>query len=76
MPTILKVYGFRFFFYSKEESRMHVHVEYQGKIAKIWLDTFEIAESFGFRPFHLNYILKIVRKNEKELKNAWENYFR
>lgn len=30
MPTIMTIYGFRFFFYSREETRMHVHVEYQG----------------------------------------------
>ena len=41
MPTVLLVEGFRFFFYSREEERMHIHVEYQGRVAKIWLDTFD-----------------------------------
>lgn len=75
VPTILLVDGFRFFFYSREEERMHIHVEYQGKVAKIWLDTFEIAENYGFKNFQLNYLQAIARKNEKRLKKAWIAYF-
>ncbi len=75
MPTILLVEGFRFFFYSNEEDRMHVHIEFQGKIAKIWLDNFEIAENFGFKDFQLNRIQRIARKYEKEIKEKWISYF-
>lgn len=75
MPTILTVDGFRFFFYSKEESRMHVHIEYQGKIAKIWMDSFEIADNFGFKDFQLIYMQKLARKYEKRIKKAWIIHF-
>lgn len=54
---------------------MHVHVEFQGKVAKIWLDNFEIAENFGFKDFQLNYLQRIARKNEKRLKKKWIAYF-
>lgn len=75
MPTILLIYGFRFFFYSKEESRMHVHVEYQGRKVKIWLDTFEVASNDGFLEYQLSKIIKLVRIYEKELKEAWVAHF-
>ena len=75
MPTVLMVEGFRFFFYSREEERMHVHVEFQGKIAKIWLDNFEIGENYGFKDYQLNTIQNIARKNEKRLKKSWISYF-
>ncbi|WP_408097977.1 DUF4160 domain-containing protein [Peredibacter sp. HCB2-198] len=75
MPTIMMIYGFRFFFHSNEETRMHVHVEYQDLEAKIWLDTFEIAQNNGFRSHELNRIQKIVRTNEKAFKKAWTAYF-
>lgn len=75
MPTILLVEGFRFFFYSNEEDKMHIHIEFQGKIAKIWLDNFEIAENFGFKDFQLNKIQRIARKHEKEIKEKWISYF-
>lgn len=75
MPTIMFIYGFRFFFYSKEESRMHIHVEYQGREAKIWLDNLEIAENHGFYQFELNEIQKLTRKHEKAFKKAWISHF-
>lgn len=75
MPTIINVLGFRFFFYSREESRMHVHVEHQGKEAKIWLDTFEVAENRGLREYQLRRIIILVRFYEKEIKEKWNSHF-
>jgi len=37
-PTIFKENGFRFFFFSREESRMHVHVISGDGEAKFWLE--------------------------------------
>jgi hypothetical protein len=75
VPTIMTIYGFRFYFYSREESRMHVHVEYQGLEAKIWLDTHEVAYNRGFPDFVLLRILKLVRQYEKNFKKAWNSHF-
>ncbi|MFL6934518.1 MAG: DUF4160 domain-containing protein [Xanthobacteraceae bacterium] len=39
MPTVLRVSGFRFFFYSLEGSEpAHVHIEHGDSIAKFWLN--------------------------------------
>jgi hypothetical protein len=39
MPTVLRISGFRFFFYSLEGSEPRpIHVEYGDSIAKFWLD--------------------------------------
>jgi hypothetical protein len=75
VPTIMTIYGYRFFFYSREETRMHVDVEYQGRETKIWLDTFEVAENHRFYPFELNEIQKLTRKYEKAIKKAWISHF-
>ena len=75
MPTIMIIYGFRFFFYSNEETRMHVHIERQNREAKIWLDTFEVAYNRDFRDVELNKIIKIVRQHEKTFKKAWNSHF-
>lgn len=37
-PTVFKEDGFRFFFFSSEEERMHVHVISGDGEAKFWLD--------------------------------------
>ena len=37
-PTIFRERGYRFFFFSREESRMHVHVYCGDGEAKYWLE--------------------------------------
>src|SRR5882757_10333220 len=50
MPTVLRVSGFRFFFYSLEGSEPpHIHVEHGDNVAKFWLEPVSLAESRGFR---------------------------
>jgi hypothetical protein len=39
MPTVLRISGYRFFFYSGEGSEVaHIHVEHGDGVAKIWLE--------------------------------------
>ena len=57
MPTVLRVSGFRFFFYSLEGSEPpHIHVEHGDNIAKFWLVPVAVAESRGFRLHELNRV--------------------
>jgi hypothetical protein len=37
-PTIFRESGFRFYFFSREEKRMHVHVQCAEGEAKYWLE--------------------------------------
>jgi hypothetical protein len=37
-PTILREKGYRFFFFSREESRIHVHITCPEGEAKFWLE--------------------------------------
>ena len=49
MPTVLRIKGFRFFFYSNENDEPpHIHVENAENTAKIWLLPVEMANSYGF----------------------------
>lgn len=68
MPTVMMIFGIRFFFYS-------IHVEAQEMEMKVWLDTFEVAYNDGFPDHEVNNIVKLVRKNEKRLKKAWISHF-
>jgi hypothetical protein len=36
-PTVFKEAGYRFFFFSREEIRMHVHIVSEDGEAKFWL---------------------------------------
>jgi hypothetical protein len=47
-PTVLRVKGFRFYFFSREESRAHVHVQHAEGEAKFWIEpTVELHANYG-----------------------------
>ncbi|MCK5463385.1 MAG: DUF4160 domain-containing protein, partial [Bacteroidales bacterium] len=49
MPTVLRVKGYRFFFFSNEGNEpIHIHVEKAESYVKFWLDPIRIAFEFGF----------------------------
>jgi len=48
-PTVFKEKGYRFFFFSREESRMHVHVVSDEGEAKFWLEPeIELAKNYNY----------------------------
>jgi len=49
MPTVLRVGGYRFFFYSNEGSEPpHIHVQKAEKYAKFWLQPIQLADSIDY----------------------------
>jgi len=76
MPTVLRVSGFRFFFYSLEGSEpAHIHVEHGDKVAKFWLEPVSVAESHGFRSHELNRLRAMVIENREKFLETWNGYF-
>ena len=75
MPSVLKIKGYRFFFYSNEGTEpMHIHVEKGDDVAKFWLDPVELDNSYGFNAPELNKIRKIVLENKDKLITAWNEH--
>jgi len=75
-PTIFKFRKFRFFFFSREEPRMHVHVYSPEGEAKYWLEPrIELAVDNGIRQQELKTIQKQIEAKEHELKTAWKKHF-
>ena len=76
MPTVLRVSGFRFFFYSLDGSEpQHIHVEHGDSVAKLWLNPVGVAESHGFRPHELNGIRALVIEHRVTFAEAWNAHF-
>lgn len=75
-PTIFKARGLRFFFFSREEPRMHVHVLGEEGRAKVWIEpTIEIAKSGGMSRRTLNVALELIRERQDEIRKVWHEHF-
>ncbi|MBT9612132.1 MAG: DUF4160 domain-containing protein [Burkholderiales bacterium] len=75
-PTVFRGGGFRFYFFSREEPRMHVHVYGQNGEAKFWLEPeIEMAQSHGLSQSELNAALRLIREHEDDIRNAWREHF-
>ncbi len=76
MPTILRVGPYRFFFYSGDmEEAIHVHIERDDKVAKVWLDPIRLHSSGGFSRSEISKILKIIESKREAMMEAWNDYF-
>lgn len=76
MPTVLRAGPYRFFFYSGDRDEpVHVHVERDDKIAKVWLEPIRLHSSGGFSRFEITRILKVIGENRQKLLEAWNDYF-
>jgi hypothetical protein len=77
MPTLLRLNGFRFFFYSNENNEpIHVHVNKADANGKIWLEpSISIEYLSGFTKSEEREILEIVDANVDNFKNKWNEYF-
>jgi hypothetical protein len=76
MPTILRAGPYRFFFYSGDRDEpVHVHVERDDKIAKVWLEPVRLHSSGGFSRFEITRILKVIDENREKVLEAWNDYF-
>lgn len=75
-PTIFRYRGYRYFFFSREESRVHVHVSCADGEAKFWmLPEIELAENHGLSAQQLNHIRQIVVERRNEILRAWREHF-
>ena len=76
MPTVLRIKGYRFFFFSLDSSeKPHTHVEKAEKYAKYWLLPVELAHNRGFRSHELTEVRKLVQENENLIEGKWHEFF-
>ena len=75
-PTILREKGYRFYFLSNEEKRVHIHVTCEDGEAKFCLEPIiSLAVYHGLDARKLNEIHKIVKVHENEIIKAWQKHF-
>ena len=75
MPTIF-IEGYKFRFYSSDIFEPpHVHVIKAENVAKIWLQPVSLQYNHGYNVSELNKVLRLTRRNQELLLEAWNDYF-
>ena len=76
MPTVLRIKGYRFFFFSLEGNEPpHIHVEQGDNVAKFWLKPINLASSYGFRSHDLTKIRAVVIEYRTQFLEKWDEHF-
>ena len=75
-PTVFNEEGFRFFFFSREESHMHIHINCADGEAKYWLEPqIELARNYRLSRAQLKRTEWLIEEHYDELISAWHKHF-
>lgn len=76
-PTVFRYKNYRFFFFSREELRMHVHVSCPAGEAKFWLKPIvALAYNYGLTVKQLKEVQKIIEEHCHEIETQWKKHFK
>jgi hypothetical protein len=75
-PTVFRYKNYRFFFFSREEIRMHIHVIGSNGEAKFWIQPIiELAHNYGFNKKEIAELTEVIKNHSNEIIEAWINHF-
>ena len=75
-PTIFRDGPYRFYFFSREEPRMHVHVNCPDGEAKFWLEpAIALAQNHGLSEKQVKEAQALVEAHADECRNSWKGHF-
>ncbi|MBY0579177.1 MAG: DUF4160 domain-containing protein [Burkholderiales bacterium] len=76
MPTVLRLSGWRFHFYSDEGTEpAHIHVDTGNGECKFWLAPVRLARSRNISPIELRRIENTVFEREQFFMERWHEFF-
>jgi len=76
-PTVFRIGNFRFYFFSREEEKMHVHVVAPQGEAKFRIEPIiSLANYTGFNQRQLRRLQELVEEHRSEIVKAWKDHFR
>jgi hypothetical protein len=75
-PTVFKKKGYRFYFLSNEEKRVHIHVTCNEGEAKFWIEPIiSLADYYKLNKKKLREVQEIIEENRDEIIKAWKKHF-
>ena len=72
---MLKIDGFRFFFFSDEHNPVHIHVEKADGYMRVELETLKVTNKQKFTKNDEKKIMSIIKEHKEKLIGAWNEYF-
>ena len=76
MPTLLIIFGLRFYFYSNDHEPMHIHVQSADGVAKVEiLDQVVLVSNSGLKNKDLKLAESIIEENLENFRNGWHKFF-
>lgn len=77
MPEIFRIFGMRFFFYSREHEPMHVHVKNADGFAKFFIleDGIVLIKNDGMKIKDIKAAEMVLEENRELAIEKWNEYF-
>ena len=75
-PTVFRYKGYRFYFFSREEERTHVHVHCADGEAKFWIEpAVSLAKNWGLSGAQVTELTRVATEHKDEIAEAWRTHF-
>lgn len=76
MPTVFRYGSYRFHFFSREETRRHIHISCPDGEVKVWIEPeISVADVAGLSSHQINEILDLVHNRKEEIIEHWNSHF-
>ncbi len=77
MPEVFRLFGFTYFFFSREHKPVHVHIEGAEGYAVYDLEGERFVQRYskGIKAGDLKRIEAVLEENRETIVNSWKNYF-
>ena len=76
-PTVLRYKKYRFFIFSREECRIHIHVPSPDGEVKFWIEPIVSLDCYyGISKKQLKELQRVVEENKNEIKKEWKKHFK
>ncbi len=76
-PTVFRWKGYRFYFFSREETRIHIHVYCSDGQAKFWLEPkVALARNYRLSESQIGELTEVIKDRKDEIETAWKKHFR
>jgi hypothetical protein len=73
---VFRYRNYRFYFFSREEPRLHVHVISPDGEAKFWLEPqIALAANKGLGATEISELTKIIEERQNEIREHWHRHF-